>query len=199
MYIVLDVQNIFDLTDGPEKTLLLVAWFQGLFEGKAPPILVGGAAVELYTGGAYQTGDLDFVGSVPRGVAEMLEQAGFRRQGRHWLHEEAQVFIELPGSSLGVGERSETLRRGSTEVLLVSPEDLIADRLAAWQFWESEEDAVNAFLIWRSNDIDRERALERARAADVSESFRSLTDFLEQFADATPTPEQLSAWASKRA
>lgn len=193
-----DLRKIFQLADGPEKTLLLVAWFQGLFEGAALPILVGGGAVELYTGGAYRTGDLDFVGSVPRVVAEKLEEAGFRQQGRHWLHEEGQVFIEIPGTSLGAGQRSRTLRRGSTEVLLVSPEDLIVDRLAAWKFWESEEDAVNAFLIWRSTDVDRERVLERARAADVGDRFQSLSEFLEQFDDATPTPEQLSAWAGTR-
>lgn len=190
--------RILDLTDGPEKTLRLVAWFQGLYEPNPPPVLVGGGAVELYTGGAYRTGDLDFVGSVPQNVADQLEDSGFRKQGRHWFHDGAQLFIELPGSSLGAGEQSVILRRGSTEVLLVSPEDLLVDRLAAWQFWGSEEDAVNAFQIWQSNDINRDRASRRARAADVLVSFQSLVEFREQLDGTTPTPDQLSTWASTR-
>jgi hypothetical protein len=83
--------TILELPEGPERTLALVAWFQALYESQPAPILVGGGAVELYTGGAYQTGDLDFVGSVPAKVAAELEEAGFRKQAHHWLHEDGEV------------------------------------------------------------------------------------------------------------
>ncbi len=66
---------------GPERTAALVAWFQGLFEDRSEaPVLVGGGAVELYTGGAYVTGDLDFVGSTTDSVAERLQEEGFKRR-----------------------------------------------------------------------------------------------------------------------
>ena len=57
------------MADGPAKTARLAAWVQGLYEGLgSAPILVGGAVVELITGGAYTTGDLDFAGTVPKEI-----------------------------------------------------------------------------------------------------------------------------------
>ena len=44
------------LSEGPRRTAAVVAWIQSLY-ASSPPVLVGGAAVELYTGGAYTTGD----------------------------------------------------------------------------------------------------------------------------------------------
>ncbi len=80
------------MPDGPAKTALLAAWVQGLYEGPAPvPILVGGAVVELVTGGAYTIGDLDFAGTVPQDVAVQLRNAGFEKQGRHWIHSEGKL------------------------------------------------------------------------------------------------------------
>ena len=54
----MSISQILDLTDSPGKTAALVEWVQGLYEDDATiPVLVGGAAVELLTGGAYTTGD----------------------------------------------------------------------------------------------------------------------------------------------
>jgi hypothetical protein len=51
--------KILALSDGFEKTARLAAWVQSLFEPGQEPVLVGGAAVELLTRGAYTTGNLD--------------------------------------------------------------------------------------------------------------------------------------------
>jgi hypothetical protein len=91
---------ILEATDGPDKTAALAAWVQGLFEKGSEPILVGYAAVELYTRGAYTSGDLDPVGTLSPAARKALVDAGFRRQGRHWVHEEGQVFLEFPSSTL---------------------------------------------------------------------------------------------------
>lgn len=192
------LRRILALADGADRTARLAAWFQELFSSDQKPVLVGGAAVELYTGGAYRTADLDFVGFVPDAVAETLEREGFRRVGRHWVHEQGRVFIELPGASLRPGERDALLRRGQVEVRIIGPEELVVDRLAAWQFWRSEQDAVNALLIWRSNVLDEKRLLRLAKAGEVSASLASLVAFRAELRGREPSAEQLERWARGR-
>ena len=50
--------------------------------GLTSPILVGGAAVEFYTGGAVTTGDFDFVTPLQDEFFQELENVGFRRPER---------------------------------------------------------------------------------------------------------------------
>ena len=74
--------------------------------------------MELYTECAYRTEDLDFVGALTKEVAKKLEQAGFERQGRRWVHDGYRLSIRL----------------GPTAVVVLGLEEFIVDRLAAWQF-----------------------------------------------------------------
>lgn len=195
-----DFRSLLDLPPGPRRTAALVAWFQALYValGEEPPVLVGGAAVELYTGGAYTTGDLDFVGVVPEAVAERLRAEGFSKEGRLWVHS-GDIYIELPGRALETDERKARLDVGDGFVELLSPEDLIVDRLAAWKFWRSEVDGVNAYLIYRAQrdriDGDRLRALAAKRR--VTGAYEEL----ERFGAASgfeASPEELSAWAKEQ-
>ncbi len=127
------------LPEGPRRTATLVAWMQSIYPSQeSVPILVGGGAVELYTAGAYATGDLDFVGDVPDEVAAELVRSGFVRRGRHWVHEEGRVFFEFPGSRLEPESEPVRLRRGGATLRVIRAEALLADRLAAWKFWRSE-------------------------------------------------------------
>ncbi len=60
------IEEILALDESPSRTAALVSWIQSLYEDEdGVPILVGGAAVELYTSDAYTTGDLDHVGHIP--------------------------------------------------------------------------------------------------------------------------------------
>jgi len=122
------------LEDGPSRVAALAAWVQSLASSvERKPILVGGAAVELYSGGAYRTGDLDFAGGLERLGEAQLEEVGFRRQGRHWIHEEHQIFLEFPSSGLEEGESAAVIEIGDYSVVVIGLEELIVDRLAAWQ------------------------------------------------------------------
>ena len=134
------------LPEGPRRTAAIAAWIQGLYPSK-PPVLVGDAAVELYTRGAYTTGDFDFVGGVPDAVGKAFEEVGFRREGRHWIHSKEQLFVEFPGSAVQEHETTARVEVDGIRVLTLSPEDLIIDRLAAWQFWRSTTDGASAFLV----------------------------------------------------
>lgn len=195
---IVSLSKVLELDEGPERTARLAAWFQSLFRQDAPPVLVGGAAVELYTGGAYTTGDLDFVGFVSPEVAELLRAEGFARAGRHWVHEDEQVFIELPSGALGEGEQAITVNFSDQEVLIIAPEDLVIDRLAAWQFWNSEQDAVNGYLIWDACLLNEERLSAQAHRARVEASLEALEGFRRRHLNQSPTLEELEHWAKAR-
>ncbi len=192
---------ILNVEEGYLRTAALVGWVQGLFPGgkDAAPVLVGGAAVELFTRGAYTTGDLDFVGEVTPSVQEKLIKAGFRKKGRHFIREDKEIYVEFPSRDLGEGETSAYLSIGGHRVLIISPEDLIVDRLAAWQHWRSLIDGANAFLLLRARgrSLDRGRLRERARKAGTGKALKMLLDFARRRKGMPVKLEALHAWASK--
>ena len=190
------IDEILALEDGPDRTAALVEWLQRLY-ATAPPVLVGGAAVELYTEGAYTTGDIDLVGEVTAPVQRALDSAGFTRHGRHWIHDATQTFLEFPGESLGSHEEAGWLEVRGRRVWVVSIEDLLVDRLGAWEYWASSVDAVNAWALWRAhrNRIDRDRLEARVEEAGWSRAWRALQDAGARWATRDPSPEELEQWA----
>ncbi|MFW6012114.1 MAG: hypothetical protein ACOC92_00220 [bacterium] len=92
-----------------------------------------------------------------------------------------------------------TLRESSYQVLVLSVEDILVDRLAHWQFWESTVDALNALLLWRSwaRRLDLERLEEAARVREVRPALRSLQWFAERRRDEEPDEEAIERWASE--
>lgn len=151
--------------------------------------------MELYSGGSYTTGDLDFAGHVPKEVGRKLADAGFRRQGRHWIHENG-IFIEFPSSSLDFEEEAVTLTIEGARVVIVSPEDLLVDRLAHWQFWGSTVDAINAtriFCLWRDR-LDLQRLANGARRQEVGRAYEALLELAGDERTDLPTDEELERW-----
>ena len=188
------------LPEGPERTTAIAAWIQSLFVGGTQvPILVGGAAVEIFSKGAYTTGDLDFVGSVPNSIGAILESNGFERAGRHWIHREGQVFVEFPGSSLGPDERPVRYSAFGHHVVLVSIEDLLVDRLGAWEYWKSGVDGANAFVLVRRcrDEINLRRLKARAKQAGFEAALSSLLAFDKEWSLSEPDDEILEQWANR--
>jgi hypothetical protein len=127
-------------------TLLATAIEQLTASGHGPPVLVGGAAVELYTGGQITSGDFDFVSSRQAEFFAQLEKLGFERPDRAgWLtrslwHPRLRFGVQVVSGSLMDGNADSARIRlvdvsaGPEEhglTLRVIPvEDLIADRMA---------------------------------------------------------------------
>lgn len=197
IYIVREFQTILQLPEGPAKTAALAEWVQSLYsEDSHRPVLVGGAAVELLTRGAYTTGDLDFVGDVPDEVAAKLVNHGFKRHGRHWIHEEGQVFIEFPADRLEAPETSLQIDFDGSIVEILSPEAVLVDRLSSWSFWNSEVDAVNAVLLWREAELPFDGRLlnDLVRKQNLEKNWKDFLRFVESVEGRTPTEEDLEQW-----
>jgi len=192
-----DLRQLLELPSGPARTAALASWLQSLYPPRERrPILVGGAAVELYTGGAYTTGDLDFVGSVPPAVAKSLSAAGFTKVGRHWVHESAKVFLEFPGTDLEPSPEPVEHRFGGRRVTIIPIEGLLADRLAAWKFWKSGVDAVNALLLLRSSSFPTDLNLARdlSRILEVDDELERLIRWHERLAGRFPSQREIEEW-----
>jgi hypothetical protein len=68
-------------------------------------VLSGGAAVQIYTSGLYESRDLDFVASASqRELEQVLDRLGFTREaGRHFVHPTCPYTLEFPSWPLAVG------------------------------------------------------------------------------------------------
>lgn len=113
-----------------------------LAEDGIEPILVGGAALELYTAGGYATGDVDLALPNAPEVDRAFADLGFSKQGRFWVREELDLLFEAPAPAGLPGEtapRTELDVEG-LRVVVIGIEDLLLDRLRAAVHWRSDED-----------------------------------------------------------
>jgi hypothetical protein len=135
----------------------------------------------------------------PEPVAAALVEAGFKREGRHWIHADAELFVEFPGGAVQAHEKTAILEVGGVSVLTLSPEDLIVDRLAAWQFWRSTTDGASAYLIWKAQarNIERGRLAHLAKRRGVEKGLARLDDFIRSVGSRTPSAEELETWANR--
>lgn len=112
--------------------------------GLPRPVLVGGGAVEFYTGSAVMTGDIDVTSPVQPELEEELEKLGFVRPSgagkstRGWVHPDLGLGFEVVGNC-PMGDTPDEVRvrlvqpiDGEPAVRMLSPEDMIADRMGQY-------------------------------------------------------------------
>lgn len=108
--------------------------------GFQAPVLVGGAAVEIYSLSAINTGDFDISTGAQEAFEEELQHHGFIRPSgagmatRGWIHPELKLGFEVVTSTLldGMAERERVQMIDAGEgasVSVISLEDIIADRM----------------------------------------------------------------------
>lgn len=144
-------------------------------QGLNPPILVGGAAVELYTLGAVNTGDFDVVTAKQEAFEAELQRHGFvRPRGanlslRGWIHPDLNFGFEVVGSRLLDGLAAVDLVRvievdGHGSVAAISIEDLIADRMGQYASGAADETLGQARALFTlSQDLDMQYMERRIR------------------------------------
>ena len=109
-------------------------------KGFEAPILVGGAAVELYSTSAITTGDFDVVTGRQEAFEQTLEEQGFSRSAGPghtplgWVHPDLKLGFEVVSGSLldGLADRDRVqLVEFDPEgaIAVISVEDMIADRM----------------------------------------------------------------------
>jgi hypothetical protein len=146
------------------------------------PILVGGGAVEIYTGIRFATGDLDLVAPSMIECADTLDALGYTRpsHSKHFVNRTIASLVDVHESTLyGREEAIEVVYR-KVPLLIVSPEDCIAERLASYRRHGSTLDILNAFLVsyHQKDRLDANRLSERIGALDLWDLFRPVQDII---------------------
>ena len=117
-------------------------------------VLTGGACATIYSGGAYQSHDLDFIlrgGGTRKGLDDAMASIGFRREGDRYVHPSTPFFVEFPRGPLAIGDDFDIrpvvlqLQRGSA--LALSATDACRDRLAAFYHWSDRQSLYVAVEI----------------------------------------------------
>jgi excisionase family DNA binding protein len=148
-----------EIKDKLKKQLFVVAIFTNeLAKYKLRPVVVGGFAVEFYTVGGYNTGDIDLVFPDNDLLDKILSKIGFEKKGRHWINKELDIYIEAPGSHLTAGELAHLaeIEIEGLKTYVIGVEDLIIDRLNALVHWKSTDEAnwIKELMLISYDKID---------------------------------------------
>lgn len=111
--------------------------------GHLPPVLVGGAAVEIYTNGHVTTGDFDLTCGRQDVLETIMQEMGFVRPSgagtatRGWVHPALKLGFECVGETLldGMADRDKIqvlVLDTDGAVAVIAPEDIIADRMGQY-------------------------------------------------------------------
>ncbi len=164
------------------RQLLMLAIITRLLRerGKPAPVLVGGGALSYYSREVYFTADIDLGYADREALDEVLRLLGFGKEGRYWVHQDLDIMVEVPASSLA-GEEAprEVVELGEgLECTVLGIEDLLVDRMNACRHWRSEADCemVELLVARYGEEIDWDYLLRRAAMPenDTAEAFLAL-------------------------
>lgn len=133
-------------------------------------VLTGGACANLYSGGAYQSMDADFILSGSPALDDLnraLDAVGFRPRGDRYVNPRVPFFVEFPRGPLGIGQDVEIravwrVRRGA-RTLALSATDSCRDRLAAYYHWRDQQSLAVAVAIALRNRVGLRKIREWSR------------------------------------
>ncbi len=149
--------------------------------GFQAPVLVGGAAVEIYSLSAIATGDFDIVTGAQDAFDEELQRHGFVRPSgagvatRGWIHPKLALGFEVVSATLldGMAERSRVRLINAGDgptVSVLSLEDIIADRMGQFASGSASEmyaQALELFNMYPEADFGyMERRIRHETAGD---------------------------------
>ena len=159
----------------PPTYIEVMAYLGRVFQ-RARGVVVGGAAVTFYTGGAILSGDFDIVIHTNNEVfAEAMRLEGFVAENRQghlkigWYHPDLPSYgFQAVSGPLFDGNsdpfKLRSARFGGNPVVFASPEDLIADRMGQQAVASPTDDSrlMQARLIYRLvPDLDEQYMTRR--------------------------------------
>lgn len=149
-------------------------------------VLTGGACATIYSGGDYQSEDLDFIlRAAPsrRALDAAMASASFHRRIDHYEHPHSRFFVEFPRGPLAIGEdiaiRPVDLPVGGVRVVLLSPTDSCRDPLAAFYHWKDRQSLEAAISIALRHRVRLDRIRSWSAKEGASQVFDGFLDALQ--------------------
>jgi len=158
------------------RRLLFIGFFTTkLKEHGVNAILVGGEAIDIYTGGTFASADIDLLVENKAITEKLLNKFEFAKQGNTlWLNNELGFVVHLIQMDYsGDPDKLRKFRVKNHELRIAAPEDLIKDRLCSVKFWKSNpqrdmEESVALLKIF-SDSIDNSYLDKLAKENDIED------------------------------
>jgi len=122
------------ISDVTERLLEAAAIIQEQLEAVGTPTaVVGGLAVAYWTRAQYITTEIDVLMPVSPRASQVLEDLGFRREGRFWICDQPfEIVFEAPGTFPDGGDEIENVETpGGRKLNVLKVEDMVL-----WRFRE---------------------------------------------------------------
>ena len=151
------------------------------------PVVVGGQAVEFYTGGGYATMDVDIICEAStKKIGEILEKLGFYRENKYWILDsnKLDLAVETPSGPLaGANDKLMELEIGQHTAYFIGVEDIIIDRLNAYVHWNEkwQEEWILGMMVTNYEDIDWKYLKKRSSQEGVYDSLKRMSDKAKEF------------------
>lgn len=150
------------------------------------PIIVGGFSVEIYTDEAYSTRDIDIIIDEINRVVKMLRDLGFTADGRHMVNEALEIAIEFPDDELAGSYKKVKVinldEQGNLYVYVISPEDIIMDRLRAYLYWRegySKEWGMQILALYY-NQLDKAYMAKVGKGSETEEESKQINKWFKE-------------------
>lgn len=148
-------------------------------------ILVGGAVVSIYTKGAYESGDLDFILTdyFVKNLPAAMKEIGFERRGRHYIHPECtHLYVEFPKGPVEIGDDlkivPDEVDVEGKQIKILSPTDCVKDRLATYIHFKDRVGLEQAVLVAKAHPIKLEEVQRWCKQEGSASTFDEFTQAL---------------------
>lgn len=149
-------------------------------------ILVGGAVAAIYSGGAYRSGDLDFVimTYLSDKLPVLMKAIGFEvKSSRHYSHPKCKhLIIEFASPPAAIGEdyriKPREIESEGATIQIYSPTDCIRDRLASYIHFRARECLDQAVLVAKCQQHDLEKIKSWCKSEGSPEAFEEFSNLL---------------------
>lgn len=150
-------------------------------------VMTGGACATWFSGGEYQSSDVDFVTQgdpQQRLVDEALRELGFSRERDRYVHPKLPYIVEFPPGPLAIGAdhdiRPVQIAAAGTRIRSLSATDACRDRLAAFYHWNDRQSLEVAVAIARRHKLDLKKIRAWSEAEGMGEKHERFRAALQQ-------------------